>query len=113
MKVIFKDQTTERKNSDRCIVTEYPIGAPHIDFAVVKIKGRYPDNRRTTNLVCQEIVYVHFGHGRVVVNEQETQLNAGDVVLIEAGEKYFWEGNMELFISCRPAFHIDQHQLVD
>ncbi|KTC86609.1 cupin domain-containing protein [Legionella brunensis] len=113
MKIALKQQTTERKNSEYCLVTEYPIGEKAIDFAVVKLSGRYPDERRASNLVCQEIVYIQKGNGRVVVEGKENILNAGDVVLIEPGEKYFWEGHMELFISCHPAFHIEQHQLVD
>jgi len=48
-----------------------------------------------------------------VVNHEEHPLDTGDAVIIEAGEKYYWEGNMKLFISCRPAWNKDQHQLVD
>ncbi|WED44476.1 AraC family ligand binding domain-containing protein [Legionella cardiaca] len=113
MKIARKHQTIERKNSSNCIVTEYPIEDQTIDFAVVKINGRYPETRRATNLICQEIVYIQAGSGKVVVEDQEYSFNAGDVVLIEAGEKYFWEGTMELSISCRPAFQVEQHQYVD
>jgi quercetin dioxygenase-like cupin family protein len=48
-----------------------------------------------------------------ILNNEEYKLSAGDVVLIEAGDKYYWEGHMQLFISCRPAWNKDQHQLVD
>ncbi|KTD09431.1 cupin domain-containing protein [Legionella jamestowniensis] len=113
MKIALKNQTIHRKNSDNCLVTEYPINDKNIDFAMVKINGRYPDTRRATNLTCQEIVYIKSGNGKVVVEGCENKLNTGDVVLIEPGEKYFWEGDMELLISCRPAFHIEQHQYVD
>lgn len=113
MKIATKQQTQERKNSDYCHVTEYPIGDKAIDFSVVKLSGRYPDERRATNLICQEIIYIHAGKGKVVVEGKETSLNAGDVVLIEPGEKYFWEGNMDLFISCRPAFSVEQHKHID
>jgi hypothetical protein len=37
----------------------------------------------------------------------------GDLVLIEPGEKYFWEGNMDLFIPCSPAWYPEQHKLID
>jgi len=33
--------------------------------------------------------------------------------LLDAGEKYYWEGDLHLFISCSPAFTKEQHQLVD
>jgi len=113
MKISLKQQATERKNSEVCVVTKHDIEDATLDFAIVKINGRYPDQGRVTNTQCKEIVYVHQGNGKVVVNHKEYQLNTGDAVLIEAGEKFFWEGSMNLFISCTPAFTIDQHQQVD
>ncbi|EHL32109.1 cupin domain-containing protein, partial [Legionella drancourtii] len=65
------------------------------------------------NKKCKELVYVQNGTGKVVVNNIEYLLNVGDVVLIEAGEKFYWEGNLTLSISCNPAFNIEQHQIVD
>lgn len=113
MKISFKHQSIERKNSDVCVVTEHPIDDEMIDFAVVKVTGRYPNQGHAINQKCKEIVYLHEGKGKVVVNEEEHLINAGDLVLIEAGEKFFWEGNMNLFISCTPAYTVDQHQIVD
>lgn len=52
------------------------------------------------------------GNGRVVVEEKEVRLHQGDLVLIEPGEKYFWEGKMELFMPCTPAWHPEQHKEV-
>jgi mannose-6-phosphate isomerase-like protein (cupin superfamily) len=113
MKKLAKQQAMQRKNSDVCVVTEHDVGDELMDFAIVKIWGRYPDSRRVVNQGCKELVYIHEGRGKVVVEGQEYLLNAGDVVLIEPGEKFYWDGKMELFISCRPAFTVEQHQLVD
>jgi mannose-6-phosphate isomerase-like protein (cupin superfamily) len=84
-----------------------------IDFAIVKITGRYPNIKHAMNKKCKEIVYINDGNGKVVVEGKEYLIGAGDLVLIEAGEKFYWEGEMQLYISCRPAFTKDQHQLVD
>lgn len=113
MKISLKAHTTQRKNSEVCVVTEHPIGDDQMDFAIVKINGRYPNKQRATNKNCKEIVYIHEGEGKVVVEGKTYLLSAGDAVLIEAGERYYWEGNMQLFISCRPAFSVEQHQFVD
>lgn len=113
MKISFKHDSIQRKNSDVCVVTEHPIGDDMIDFAIVTVTGKYPNTKQATNLVCKEIVYIQEGSGKVTVNGKEHALSTGDVVLIEAGEKFIWEGQMRLFISCTPAFTIDQHQLVD
>ncbi|MBS0288649.1 MAG: cupin domain-containing protein [Proteobacteria bacterium] len=113
MKITLKGKTTERKNSEACVVTEYPVGDEMIDFAIVKIAGRYPSIKHAVNKKCKEIVYINEGSGKVVVEGKEYLIGAGDLVLIEAGEKFYWDGEMQLYISCRPAFTKDQHQLVD
>ncbi|WP_131778794.1 cupin domain-containing protein [Legionella bozemanae] len=113
MKISLKHQTTEHSNAASCKVTEYHLNDPMIDCAIAKISGRYPEAQRVINLECNELAYVFQGEGKVVVNHTEYKLSAGDAVLIEAGEKYYWEGTMQLFISCRPAWNMGQHQLVD
>ncbi|CAM2857965.1 Cupin domain [Legionella steigerwaltii] len=113
MKISLKHQTTEHSNATSCKVTEHHLNDPMLDCAIAKISGRYPEARRVVNLGCNELVYVFQGEGKVVVNHTEYKLAAGDAVVIEAGEKYYWEGNMQLFISCRPAWNKEQHQLVD
>ena len=113
MKISYKNQSYERKNREICVVTEYPRIDNDLDFAIVNISGRYPDNKHAMNSECNEIVYVQNGAGKVVINNIEYLLNMGDVVLVEAGEKFYWEGTMTLCISCTQAFDIKQHQIVD
>lgn len=90
-------------------MTDYEIGDPDIDFARIIIKGRYPDTGLVTNTQSKEVVYVHEGNGNIEINGEKYILKAGDLVLIEAGEKFYWDGNMTLFISCHPAFTVEQH----
>jgi mannose-6-phosphate isomerase-like protein (cupin superfamily) len=112
MKIALKNQSFQRKNSDNCIVTEHPQLDEHIDFAIVKISGKYPLTGSAMNLQCKELIYVHEGQGTVVVNLKPQPLQAGDVILIEPGEKFVWEGELTLHISCHPAFTVDQHVIV-
>jgi mannose-6-phosphate isomerase-like protein (cupin superfamily) len=113
VKITRKNQSIERKNSDICLVTEYPSMDDHLNFAIVKISGKYPSTGAATNLECKEIVFVHEGEGSVVVNGSSQPLAAGDVILIEPGERFVWEGEMSLFIACHPAFTSEQHVMVD
>lgn len=113
MKILFKSQTIQRKNSDVCVVTEYPIEDQDLDFAKVRVTARYPQKGCAVNLKSKEIVYVHEGEGKVVVNETEHALGEGDIVIIEAGEKFYWDGNLHLFISCTPAFTVEQHKVME
>lgn len=113
MKISYKDQTNEHKNSEMCVVRTPNIQDETIDFAIATISGRYPAEKRVTNQACKEMVYVHEGSGKIVVDGKENLLSAGDVILLEPGEKFYWEGHMSLFISCRPAWHKEQHFIVD
>lgn len=113
MKIAFKHQAKEKNNSPVCKVTEYELNHPMLDMALATISGRYPDSRRVVNEQCDEIAYIFEGEGKIVINHEEHTISSGDVILIEAGEKYFWEGNMKMLMSCRPAWNLAQHQMVD
>lgn len=113
MKISFKHQTIEKNNSQTCSVIEYDLGHKMLDMAIATVSGRYPEERRVINHQCDELIYVFEGQGKLVLNHEEYKLSAGDVVLIEAGEKYYWEGDMKFFVSCRPAWNLEQHQIVD
>lgn len=112
MKITYANQSLIRQNSDRCMVTEYPRIDHDLDFAIVKISGRYPATKLAMNKKCKEIVYIQSGTGHVTINHIAYALNPGDIVLVEAGEPFFWEGNMTLHIACTPAFNIKQHVLL-
>jgi mannose-6-phosphate isomerase-like protein (cupin superfamily) len=113
MKVSLKHQAIEKKHSDQCMVVEHPLNHDALNVAIAHIDGRYPVERRAVNQECNELGYVIEGQGKVVVEGKEQLLNVGDVVVIEAGEKYYWQGKMKLFISCNPNWYKEQHHFVD
>lgn len=113
MKVIHQDETEKVQNSKNCLVYEYPSDDKDINGAFVKLTGREPDDGRVVNLVCKELAYVINGSGIIVIEDKETKLKAGDLVLIEPGEKFFWNGNMELFLPCAPAWYPEQYKKVE
>lgn len=113
MKIIRKNQTNEFKNSDACIATEYPLGDKDINGTVVMVRGRYPEKGRVVNEKCKEVAFIIEGKGKIVVEGSEVELNKDDVILIEAGERIYWEGDMKMFVSCNPAWYIGQHKEVE
>jgi len=113
MKIIKKHQAHKFKNNDKCIALEYPLESNDINGAVIELTGRYPGKGRVVNLECKELVYIIGGSGKLVVEEVETGLEQGDSVLIETGEKYFFDGNLTMFMSCTPAWFPEQHKEVE
>jgi len=112
MKVVHKNQTNEFKNSETCTAIEYPLNDKDINGAVVKLNGRYPSQGRVVNEKCKELGYVISGAGKIIIEDEEIILSEGDLVLIEPGEKYYWEGNMTMFMPCTPAWYAEQHKEV-
>lgn len=113
MKIIESTQTNEFKNSDNCIAIEYPLNDKDINLAIIKLKARYPDKGSAINKRCKEIAYINKGKGQVTINGLTKRLSKGDVVFIDKGEKYFWNGNMEMVMPCTPAWNPEQHSIVD
>lgn len=113
MKIIHKNQTKIFKNSDACTAIDYWTGDKDINGAVLEVNGRYPDKGRVVNLECKEMAYIIKGSGKAVVEGEEIKLDEGDLVLIDKGEKYFWEGNLTMFGSCAPAWSHEQHREVE
>ena len=113
MKLIRKNQTKEFKNSDQCLAIEYPLGDKDINGAVIKLNGRYPDKGRVVNTVCKEMAYIIKGTGKLVVEGQDVNFSEGDLILIDKNEKYYWQGNFEIFTTCVPAWYPQQHKTVD
>ena len=112
MKILRKEQTKQIQNSEGCIAVEYPLGDKDINGALIKLNGREPDKGRVVNLECKELAYIIKGYGRVVIEDNIIELKEGDLVLIEPGEKFYWEGNMEIFMPCSPAWHSGQYKNV-
>ncbi len=50
------------------------------------------------------MAYIIKGSGKLVVEDQKIKLNEGDLVLIDKGEKCFWEGKLTMFGACAPAW---------
>ncbi|NOQ68241.1 cupin domain-containing protein [Patescibacteria group bacterium] len=113
MKIIKKNQAEVHKNSDACVAIEYPLDDKDINGAVIELNGRYPDKGRVVNSKCKEIAYVIKGTGKVIVEGQEIKFKGEDLILIELGEKYHWEGNFIMFVSCAPAWYPEQHKEVE
>ena len=113
MRVLRYKDTYENRNSDLCIVTEYDFKDKDIDFSVGEINGRYPDSGFCVNREVKEMVYVLEGGGCICFEDKTIPFEKGDALLIEKGEKYYWDAHCKVAMACTPAWYPSQHQLVD
>jgi|JI10StandDraft_1071094.scaffolds.fasta_scaffold2156652_2 mannose-6-phosphate isomerase-like protein (cupin superfamily) len=110
MKKMTRGETEKFQNGETCLMSEYSLGDETVDAAIAQIKGRYPDEGWVMNRISKEIAFVINGQGRLIHASGEEKVEVGDVVLLEPGEKFYWEGNMDIFISCTPAWKYSQYE---
>ena len=112
MKIIRKNETTQHKNNDICVVSDYSFGDNDIDLGIAEINGKYPENGYVVNEISKEMIYVLEGNGTIYFEDEKYTFNEGDAFIIEPNEKYYWEANCKLVISCTPPWSEEQHNLV-
>ncbi|MBS0629164.1 MAG: DUF861 domain-containing protein [Verrucomicrobia bacterium] len=109
MEVVKLQDAIKHQNSSECTVLEYAMQNNEINIGVAEITGRYPEEGFAVNLKCTEMGYIVKGHGKLVTETSSAELGEGDVVLIPAGEKYYWEGLMTVVMPVAPAWYPEQH----
>lgn len=112
MEFVSSSHTTRSQNAANTTVYEYPTTDPSINGAVATIFGRYPEKGFVLNSICKEIVYVIEGNGIIGLIDKEVAIKNGDVLLLQPNEKYYWDGNLTLFMVTAPKFDPTQHKLV-
>jgi mannose-6-phosphate isomerase class I len=113
MKIVKLEKAEKFNNSDKCEVLEYPLEDADINCATAKITGRYPEKGYCVNEQCKELIYVIEGYGTLNKKEESISFKKGDVILIDKGEIYFWDGNCEIVMPCTPAWYPEQHKLIE
>lgn len=113
MRITHKKETKKYQVTKTCIAIEYPSGDKDIWGAVIKVDGRYPEKGRTVNNRCKELVYFLEGKGKLIVEDKIYEVQKGDQVVIDPGERFYWEGKLIMFMPCTPAWYPEQHRVVE
>jgi mannose-6-phosphate isomerase-like protein (cupin superfamily) len=113
VKVIKRNQAKEYQNSDNCGGFEFDLGDKNLDGAVVKVTGRYPEKGNAVNTECKEIAYIIDGKGMISIKGEVFDIEGEDLIIIDKGEEYYWDGEFKLFVYCTPAWTPKQHKAVD
>jgi hypothetical protein len=110
MIIITKDQANTFA-SGTTTIDEYLMDVETVSGAVARITTRYPDRGFASNKISKEIVYITEGEGRMIQPDLTTAFTAGDVLFIDAGESFAWEGKFSMFIVTAPKFDPAQHKI--
>lgn len=94
---------------------DYPSVDPDINFAVICISTRSPETGYQVNRECKELLYIIKGEGVLYKKDsnEEISFQEGDVIFIDKGELYVFDGNFEAAVPCTPAWTSEQHDYVD
>lgn len=111
--MIVKKPESKKFVNPTCTIHEYRFDDSDVNMAIAEIKGRYPEKKNVVNKICREVVLVLEGGGKVGIDGKEFSIEEGDSILIQANQKFFWEGKMKLVMVCNPAFKPEQHVEVD
>lgn len=112
--LIKKSESTKHKNSKDCTVWEYEFPCKNFSYATALINGRYPDQKRATNLECEEVYFVISGSGIIHSENGDFKINKGDAYFFGKGEIYWTEGS-QLFLAVinAPKWNPKQYKVID
>ena len=113
MKICKQQDSIVHTHNPACSVKEYPLGLDSLNMAITTISGRYPDEGFVQNTVVHEMAYILEGSGSITTLSATTHFEAGDMIVLDPNEPYYWQGACKAVIACNPAFTPDQHVAAD
>jgi len=113
--IYIKGSQAQEYSGDGYSGKDYPITDPDINFATIKITSRSPKSGYQVNLECKELLYILNGKGTLYLKDKEDIIvfNKDDLILIDKGEYYAFDGDFEAAVPCAPAWTIEQHKYTE
>jgi mannose-6-phosphate isomerase-like protein (cupin superfamily) len=112
MNISRKTEAKRIKNGKTMIAYEYPVMNKTIHGAIIELNGRYPEKGRVVNKEVYELGFVIKGSGKIVIEDKEINFQKDDQLLIEPGQRYYWDAKATLFMPCSPNWYPKQHKQV-
>ncbi|MDR1476676.1 MAG: hypothetical protein LBI17_00945 [Rickettsiales bacterium] len=109
MQIVKSSESIKKAGFGKCEVIEYPMDAKAIDICIVKVFGRVPAAGYKMNEISDAACHVVSGTGAI----NEASVSAGDSFSISRGEKYFFDGEFTMTMSCTPAWEAEQGKEVE
>lgn len=100
-------QTTEHKTST---FTAYEFSPKDFCLGISEVNGRYPQTGADADMAVAQIWYVVSGAGKVEVNDEKFEIEEGDMLHIDKGERFAIDGNLKLVVASAPVWTPEQHK---
>lgn len=108
LNIVKYGEARPNRTAPTCLAYEYETSVGAINGAVIELSGRYPESGWALNMECTSLVHIVDGTGRIMSEDGETALVAGDQILIAPEEKYIFDGNMKLLYIATPSWTASQ-----
>lgn len=93
----------EGLNSGAVTAWEYEFADLAMNVARIKVTGRYPETGFTSNTEVESLVHIIGGQGVLGVQDGKfLELAEHDQIYLAKGDKYFFEGDLELLYASTP-----------
>lgn len=112
MKHVKISESEKFENAANCYGYEANFGNAPMNGALITVNGRYPATGYVTNEVCSELAFVVRGNGKVCTADETIAFELHDSVWLQPGEKFYWQGDFDIYTVCTPAFYPEQHKEV-
>lgn len=112
MKIVKNNETNKYVNGDKCINFVYEFNDNEVSVSKSEINGIYPENAWCVNKKSKEIVYVIEGSGKLIKENEFIEFQENDSIIINKGEKYYWDANCKLVAVCIPKWKEKQHKII-
>lgn len=109
MQIVKYTETNKVSPAACTVIWEYPTMDKDISGAVAEIHGRYPEKGFAINERSKELVFVLSGNGKILTPSSQQEIDLGDVIFVDKGEKFAWSGGMTIFMATAPKFDPKQH----
>ncbi|MBI4065188.1 hypothetical protein HY409_02370 [Candidatus Gottesmanbacteria bacterium] len=109
MRIVKKSETNKIIPSAGTTIHEYSIDEPSLSGAAIEVNGRYPEYGFAVNEVSKELAFVISGSGYVITTKSKHALEVGDLLFLDKGEQFAWQGNVTIFTVTTPKFDPKQH----
>lgn len=95
------------------LFSEYDLPFSTFAVGVSEINGRYPQAGFDVDDDVEQVWYVIEGSALITLGEDQTEIGAGDMLLVARGTPYVIDGTVKLVVVSGPPWRAEQHRHVE